>query len=320
MPAFKDNAPAIARFNTAVSFELDRQCTELLNQFRTRTIYSLGAKYVELAENAFYKFACSYPFLMHALLAITALHNRYMGVRDSRHGRSIPATYHASQCITLFNHALSQPVQPEARDPLWLTAALVGIIAFSSIESLSPEESWPLKPSEPGDLDWLNMCKGKMAVWKLTDPLRPNSAFRSTSDEYAQLFASIPSVGIDNVPSSLSRICGLDSSSTAENSPYFTAVHVLAQLQNLPHDRVTMARSLAFGFHMQKSFKARLQEKDPVALLLLALWYQKAGPTVWWIDSRANIEGQSICLYLRRYHKSNRQIQDLLPLDTPSVP
>jgi hypothetical protein len=85
------------------------------------------------------------------------------------------------------------------------------------------------------------------------------------------------------------------------------------RVENIPLDQLIPSRLMTFTRHLQHSFKAMLQDKDPVALLLLALWYSKAGQFVWWIYQRAAVEGQSICLYLQRYHQETIEIQDLLP-------
>ena len=249
---------------------------------------------------------------MHITLAITATHDRYLNSAVTKR-RTVAESYHWSQCATLFNRKLSQPMHPEDRDPLWATAASMGVVALSSIEASIPEEAWPLKESEASDLEWLRMSEGKMAIWNLTNPLRPGSMFQALSEEYAQWFSPIPSIGIDGVPSALVLLCDLDLSSTAETSPYFAAVHTLAQLQKMPNDEITMPRVLTFVGHMQPSFKALLQEKDPIALVLLALWYTKARRSVWYFEHRATMECRAICKYLQRYHPSNRAIQESLP-------
>ena len=249
---------------------------------------------------------------MHITLAIAATHDRYLS-SPATGRRTTAETYHWSQCVALFNRKLSQPIQPEDRDPLWATAASLGVVALSSIEASIPEDAWPLKKSDASDLEWLRMSEGKMAVWNLTNPLRPGGRFRALSEEYAEWFLPIPCKGIDGVPAALLRLCDLDLSSTAENSPYFAAVHTLAQLQNLPSDQITMPRVLNFVGHMQPSFRSLLQEKDPIALLLLALWYTKARRSLWYFEHRATVECQAICKYLQRYHHSNRAIQESLP-------
>jgi hypothetical protein len=133
------------------------------------------------------------------------------------------------------------------------------------------------------------------------------------SVEYAQMHSPPPQVGIDGIPPALLRLCHLNDSSTAETNPYLGAVHGLAQVENIPLDQLIPSRLMTFTRHLQHSFKAMLQDKDPVALLLLALWYSKAGQFVWWIYQGAAVEGQSICLYLQRYHQETIEIQDLLP-------
>jgi hypothetical protein len=97
---------------------------------------------------------------MHAILAVTATHDRYLNTPAAGR-RTVPETYHRSQCAALFNRKLSQPIQPQDRDPLWATAAFLGIIALSSVEASTPEEAWPLKTSEPSDLEWLRMSEGR---------------------------------------------------------------------------------------------------------------------------------------------------------------
>lgn len=249
---------------------------------------------------------------MHSTLTIAAAHERYLSGHATGR-RSLYEVYHWSQCIALFNRKISQPIQPQDRDPLWATAASFGVIAFSSVEASTPEETWPLKRSEPSDLDWFHLIEGKMVIWELVEPLRPGSIFHDMFTGYAQLFSPIPHAGNGGIPPKLARVCNIDESSSAEDNPYFGAVHVLAQLERLPRDQLTATGCLVFTRHMQQLFKSLLLEKDPTALLLMALWYRRVRTVVWWIEHRATIECQSICLYLQRHHKDASDIMDLLP-------
>jgi hypothetical protein len=114
-------------------------------------------------------------------------------------------------------------------------------------------------------------------------------------------------------PIELAQLCSLTASSNAENNPYFGAVHMLAKLQELPQHAVSMAGAITFLRSLQRSCKGLLGQKDPVALLLLAMWYFTAQKSVWYIEQRAIVEGPAICLYLQRYHPSERAILELLP-------
>ena len=64
---------------------------------------------------------------------------------------------------------------------------------------------------------------------------------------------------------------------------------------------------------MHQPFKNLSKEKDPVALLIMALWYRRTRSVAWRIEQRAAIECQSICLYLERQHQEAGDIMDLLP-------
>ncbi|KAL2131854.1 hypothetical protein VTI74DRAFT_4542 [Chaetomium olivicolor] len=105
-------------------FELVSQSASTLRRFGARTVGTI--LYIDqktVVERAF-----SNPYLMHAILAVTAIHDRYEG------GPFIPAhtwreAYHASQGAALFNQKLSDSNPPQDRDVLWITATFLGIAA-----------------------------------------------------------------------------------------------------------------------------------------------------------------------------------------------
>lgn len=251
---------------------------------------------------------------MHASLAVAAAHDRYLR-NPALTRRSLAEIYHWSRCATLFNQKLSSPIKEEDRDVLWATATYLGIVCFAS-DIASPHEAWPLKPvNEPADLEWLRMSSGKAAIWRLTNPLRESSVFHPMASVYSQLYAPMPSSrgGAKVVPPILRRLCNIDSASTAENNPYYTAVQALARLAEGPREGASLFFALAFIAHIRNDFVALLGKKEPVALFLLSLWYAEASRAVWWIERRAEVEGRAICLYLERYHWDNDTLMELLP-------
>lgn len=78
-----------------------------------------------------------------------------------------------------------------------------------------------------------------------------------------------------------------------------------------------MYAALGFIRHVNPDYKTLLENKDPVALLLLALWYSSVEKAVWWIERRAAVEGRAICLYLERYHGDESAIMEILPWRSP---
>ncbi|KAF2097028.1 hypothetical protein NA57DRAFT_77280 [Rhizodiscina lignyota] len=249
---------------------------------------------------------------MHGSLAVAAVHDRYLGLTPTNR-RSFRESYHWSQCTILFNKWLSHPIEEKYKDPLWATAGSLGILTFSSINVRSPEEAWPLGPADSSDLEWLRLGVGKMKLWHLVNPLRPGSVFRIMSESFAYMHTPLPTKGTDGVSAELVQLCGLDESSTRENNPYFSVVHAISWLLEAPKGEVSQGRIMMVSNHMHDEFGTYLEKKDPVALLLLCLWYTRAREAKWWIEFRARHELPAICTYLHRYHKDNSAIQALIP-------
>lgn len=233
---------------------------------------------------------------MHIVLSISALHNRYQRELSLDEPNAFEA-YHAYKSAVLLNQALSRSIRLEERDALWMAATFLGVHAVSTLSATTPQEAWPLESHGDSDLAWLRFAGSKMALWELTNPVRQDSLFQNMKDEYAQMFNSVAVGGANGIPSWLALLCDLHEDSTAYNNPYFTAAHTLSLVLD-QSARLSRSRILAFTSQMEPSFKALLHTKNPVALLLLALWYERAGPAIWWIQHRATVERQAICLYL----------------------
>lgn len=251
---------------------------------------------------------------MHGTLAVTAVHDRYLGVTPT-HRRSLRESYHWSHCTILFNKWLNQPIKEEHKDPLWATAGTLAILTFSSVNACFPEEAWPLGKPDSSDLEWLRLGTGKMALWHLVNPLRPESVFRIMSETLACMHPPLLAKGIEGVSVELVQLCGLDESSTRENNPYFTVVHGLSLLLEVPKSEASQGRVVMVLRHMHNEFRTCLEKKDPIALLLLCLWYTRARESKWWINLRARHELPAICTYLQRYHRDNGAIQARIPWD-----
>lgn len=249
---------------------------------------------------------------MHASLAVALTYDRHL---NSSFGcrRSLEECYHWSQSTVLLNKRLREPIKAKDKDPIWGTAAALTILTFSSPDAYTPEESWPIKSSGHSDLDWLRMSKGKMSLWHIVNPLRSDSLFRVMVATFAHMHSPLPGRGIDGIPRTLAAVCLLKDSSTAKNNPYFYAAHTLSQILSLPDSEVTTGHIQLFTRSIYGVFEDLLRKRDPVALLLLYLWYRKAGRSIWWIELRARVESPSICSYLRLYHKGNLAVQAFLP-------
>lgn len=248
---------------------------------------------------------------MHASLAVALAYDRYLNSSHS-HQRTLEESQHFFRSLTLFSQRLNDPITPEDKDAIWGTAAALAVIAFASPDTSTAGDYWPLKPSEPSDLEWLRMSEGKMSLWNAVNPLRPDSLFQVMAGTYSQMNSPLPKKGVNGVYKSLASICQLNNSSTAETNAYFNAVHTLSEIQHLPNECITVGHTERFSRSIQGAFKTLLQHKDPIALLLLYLWYQKCRKCIWWIELRARVECPAICLYLSLFHAKDRAIQAFL--------
>lgn len=258
------------------------------------------------------------PFLLHGCLALTAVHDRYLDETVARRC-SWRESHHLSRCTVLFHKWLSQPIKEEHKDALWAAAGILAVLTFSSINDFSLQETWPLRAPRPYDLEWLRFVSGKMKLWHLANPLRPQSLFRAMSLDFARMHRAWPIKGITGVSGDLARLCGLDASSTQESSPYFTVVHGLSRLLEMPIGGDAGAKAVMISARLNDELEAYLHRRDPVALLLLCLWYKKARQLNWWIDFRARYELPAICIYLQRHHGHDRLIQRLMTWDGMST-
>jgi hypothetical protein len=256
---------------------------------------------------------------MHVIQAVTAGHERHLETPPNpRH--STAEVFHWSQAVHLFNEKLCKKIELSDRDPLWATAALVGIMSSSNIEAATPEEAWPLKKSEPYDLDWLRMSEGKAAIWEITDPLRPDSVFRDLRRELGDNFVPVghyesAMIGTEGIPQIFVDLFDFKRSSNSASNPYYTAVRVILALVKMGEcTEANVVKRLGFIGSMRPAYKILLHQKDPRAMLLLAYWFAHICNSVWWMQRRAIMEGSAICLYLDRHCAHNALLHRALLL------
>lgn len=247
---------------------------------------------------------------MHLIQALTSIHDRYLA--PTRAPPTPTEAYHWSRGTGLFSQMLSRPIEPSDREATWATCAVVGVIAFSLIEATTPEEAWPIKPSTPSDFAWIRMAEGKKTIREQLDPSKSSTRFDVGTKEHSLLTPTTKSWIEGLLPPIFTTLYGLNDGSTAANNPYHAAVHAFAPLLHLESKLDNMARFFSFVTHLDPDFKDLLYLKDPRALLLLAYFYAKIYRIQWWMDSRSELEGQAICIYLERYYAGDTAIQELL--------
>ncbi|RAH85732.1 C6 finger domain protein [Aspergillus japonicus CBS 114.51] len=284
-------ASAVWTADQSTFYQLNTKCQDFLTRYYGSSLLSPDDPNMMHVNRRLLQLAFAYPYLMHASLAVALTYDRHLNTPTGSR-RSLDECYHWYQSTALLNRRFRErPINAEDKDPLWGTLAALAVLAFSSPEACTPEESWPFTLSDQTDaLDWVRLSKGKMALWHIVDPLRPDSVFRVMAPTFAQMNTPLPQRGVHGIPRAVAALCVLHEGSTATENPYFEAAHAVAQILDLPDTRVTTGPDI-------------LRNRDPAALVLLYLWYRKA----------ARVECPSICLYLQRYHKGDAAVQAFLP-------
>ncbi|KAI7091730.1 hypothetical protein KC356_g441 [Hortaea werneckii] len=260
------------------------------------------------------------PSLMHASLALALAYDRYRNGAATSNSKS-EEYYHWTRSAVLLKKRLNQPIDTKDKDPIWGTAATLALLSFSFTDTDLPSHSWPVQPpnvSTFDPLDWMRMDNAKMSLWHVVDPLRSESIFSIMKDTYAQLASPLPKSGAKGIPGPLASLCDLKELSTAGNNPYFSAAHALSQLLEIEDSKVTVGHTQRFTKCIRGAYESLLRARDPVALLLLYLWYSKAGRSIWWIESRARVERPAIRLYLQRTCGEDHKVQACLFADLPT--
>ncbi|KAL4953509.1 hypothetical protein BDW69DRAFT_200135 [Aspergillus filifer] len=341
-------------------YQLNSRCQDFITRYLGRSLITPDDANMAHVNRKLLELAFTHPYLMHASLAVAFTYDRHLNIPGTLgNRRTVEECFHWSQATALLNRRLKQSIaaDPEDKDAIWGTAAALVILTFSSPNARSPEEAWPLKAksnsshfissSEPAsssslssepdldpnldsELNWLRMSTGKMSLWTLVNPLRPESLFSIMAHTFNTMLSPFPSPqsGIDGIPQPLAQLCTLGYSSTPSDNPYFLAAHAVSTLLDLPDCAVGMGEVYLFmrilqfqdpnsdSGHCGRGIRELLRMRDPVALLLLYLWYQKAGRAVWWIQLRARVEGPAIEMFLRRDYGRNRALIDILDSGT----
>lgn len=206
------------------------------------------------------------------------------------------------------NRQLSIPLTPADKDALWACAGMLGLLAFATFESTTPDDSWPLADS-PLDLEWLKLCEGKKQIWKIADPMREDSLFHTIVPNFLGEPPSCYNPSLQRLPDELLDLCNLKDPKGSETNPYLSPACFLAEVVDITCNNENLASFISFFGRIKADYKQLLSVKDPAALLLLANWYAKMCQyRQWWIWPRTVLECQAICRYLRLYHGENERI------------
>jgi len=186
------------------------------------------------------------------------------------------------------------------------TAFVVGAASMWCVNSDKAEEVWPLKPRDSVNLRWLKLCDGKRALWKIADPIRPDSIFHDALKDRNAYTIALPDWvkepdAIARIPPHIKWIFGVTATSKIDDNVYLLTLMILSRLQNERLTHATAQSFLQVILFVTPELVRLLECKDPQAVFIIGWWFKMMDDgDLWWMVSKAKIEGRAIRILLEK--------------------
>lgn len=265
----------------------------------------------------------TYPFLLHAVLALTAAH--LTCGRGRSDGLAITAFHHTQQALRLYGERLQRGKDRTERDAMLAACFMLTALFYLSHDEFNATGSWIFpSPDSTSKPNWSTVISGPAVLLQ-------SSEF--TVDAYESSWLPFMRESEELVRQALTRAgqgarlvtmlhdliseSHCDNSSltegTTQTNPYSPAFHALAPVLRAHFDPATMTIGscvdvsdfialMRFPSHLNGVFIERLSKRDSIALLIVGFWFAllaKLEHCQWWCLRRALAEGRAIYLYLR---------------------
>jgi len=264
---------------------------QLIWHYTTSTYISLSTwsfddtRIINLLRVKLLEYAASSPFLMDGLLALSAMHQHYLGERSAP-SKALVSLYRA-RAFEGYRKAIT------SLDPASFPALLVSSIVLCGLSSdmFHGEEAKPLYI-----LDWISVWRGIRLVIQLTRDFVPDSAVvKSNMDTVEPLFYRPPvdlDVAATHIPSNLLFMVANIKPGDPEYAfvdAYYLALKYLGtlyqELTEVGPGPTLNLRVITFFTHLPDEFVDRVGERRKRAAVIIAhyLVFLKGLRTVWWM-------------------------------------
>ncbi|KPI43509.1 uncharacterized protein AB675_6740 [Cyphellophora attinorum] len=239
------------------------------------------------------------PYLLHTLSAFAALHLQHFSHNKDPELDDL-YDHHFHSGIEMYSQALSSEIEPENVDAMFAACMLFAFLAYTAPSRGPPRDTDAIAPAST-DLVWLMSQCGFLT-------LKTTTQCHLSTSIWHDLFAESDSQGsqlkvpmdLTSTPSAWLNLCGIDATSTDANNPYYRALHMLLLIQHIDASKpANFSPFISFPGRMRSEFMELVQQRDKVALLLLAHWLAKMCEMgQWWCDAKVRSECWAICDYL----------------------
>ena len=210
--------------------------------------------------------ALSQPFLMHGVLAVSALHLAHTGADDRRPGYISTAVAHQNQALALFR-ALLGDINPANAKAMFCFASLVVVYAFGF-----PHVSDSDPASSVNDLyQVFVLSRGVQQVIHQVRTSLLDSPFRTLLqlDEYTPRLPDGTRLALDKLKET-NHACGV-SDTTHDTAAYESVVDNLAEELGAVHVGIDAnTAACRWAIRLKPAYMESLREHRPLALVVLA--------------------------------------------------
>ena len=265
----------------------------------------------------------TYPFLLHAVLALTAAHVTYLGGRDGDFAAT--SFHHTQQALKLYSERLQLVKDRTEMDAMLAACFMLTAIFYLSHDEFNATESWIFRSSDSADRpNWWRVLSGptlllQSAVFRANAHESSWLPFIRESQELVRQATTKSGPGdrlVMMLRDLISESHGDNDNAHFEGStqknPYLPVLDALAPVLRARFDPGTLTFGpcvdmadfvslMSFPSRLDSVFVERLSGRDIIALLLVGFWFAllaKLQHCRWWCLRRALTEGRTIYLYL----------------------
>jgi hypothetical protein len=265
----------------------------------------------------------TYPFLLHAVLAITAAHLTGLGYRGGNFAAI--AFHHTQQALKLYSERLRRVKDLTEMDAIVAACFMLTAIFYFSHDEFNATESWIFcNPDTPGKPNWSRVLSGPALLLQSSefrDNVHESSWLPFVRETQELLRQATTRAGPgdhlvtmlrDLISESHGDNNNVHFEGTTQKNPYLPILDALAPVLRAHFDPGTLTFGpcvdvahfvslISFPSRLDNVFIGRLSERDNIALLLVGFWFallSKLQHCRWWCLRRALTEGKAICLYL----------------------
>ncbi|CAM1506187.1 Fc.00g058280.m01.CDS01 [Cosmosporella sp. VM-42] len=252
--------------------------------------------------------AWSHPYLVNAILAVSACHLRHHAPNPRPH--EVAECYQQRLTLRGFQESLTRQMSQGRSDALIMTAVFLNLLSFTFIEDPRISASWVFS-STKDRLVWLSIQLGLKPLLMTTEAFRDDSALQpmfEASDDDQHTFRR-DDVGLDGIPSHWLRL--LIPYTGSAGMPIDTIIfreplRVLAQSRLLEPKPENILLYVQFIGKLDTDFFQLLYDKDNRALWMFGYWLGLLGRFgSWWVRGRVERDYNAIVLYLNQQSAIN---------------